>query len=60
MHSWPDLPTGSLAAQIESLADRQSGHARSDLRTMGIALIALAVIAAVLTTVLKRHFSPDK
>jgi hypothetical protein len=51
---------GGLLVYASSLADRQSGHGRSDLRTLGAELIALSVIAAVLAAVLKRRLSPDE
>ena len=51
---------GGLLAYASSLADPQSGHARSDLRTKGLALIALAVIATVLAAALRKRFSLDE
>jgi hypothetical protein len=47
-------------AYASSLADQQSGHARSDLRAPGAALIAPSVIAAVVAGVLKRRLLQDK
>jgi cell division protein FtsW (lipid II flippase) len=51
---------GALLVYASSLADQQSGHARSDLRTLGAALIALSVIAAVVAGVLKRRLLQDE
>jgi len=50
---------GVLLFYASSLTDRQSGLGRSNLRTLGAELIALSVIAAVFTAVLKRRLSRD-
>ncbi len=50
---------GGACAYASFLADPQSGQIRSNLRTAGIELISLSVIATVLAAVLNRRFSPD-
>ena len=51
--------SGGLAVYASFLADRQSGHVRSGLRTLGAALVALSVFAAVFAAALKRRLSGD-
>ena len=51
---------GGLFVYASTLVDRQSGDGRSGLRTLGAALIALSVNAAVLAAVLKRRLSGDE
>jgi hypothetical protein len=51
---------GGLLIYTSSLAGRQHGHARSDLRSLGVELIALSVIGAVVAVVLKRRLSRDE
>jgi cell division protein FtsW (lipid II flippase) len=53
------LALGALLVYASFLADQKSGHARSELRTPGAALIALSVIAAVVVGVLKRRLLRD-
>jgi hypothetical protein len=50
---------GALLVYTSSLANPQSGHGRSDLRNLGVALIALSVTAAIVAALLKRHLSQD-
>jgi hypothetical protein len=51
---------GVLLIYASTLADRQSGHGRSALRTLGVDIILLSVSAAVLGAVLQRHLSADE
>ena len=51
---------GGLLAYASTLDDRQGGHGRSGLRALGAGLIALSVVAAVLTAALPRRLSRDE
>jgi hypothetical protein len=51
---------GGACTYASFLADPQSGQTRSNLRTAGVELIALSLIAAILAAVLNRRFSPDE
>jgi hypothetical protein len=50
---------GGVVLYASTLVDRQSGHGRSGLLTLGAALLALSAVAAVFAAVLKRHLSRD-
>ena len=50
---------GALLAYASSFADRGTGHGRSDLRALGVELMAVAVIAGVLVLALKNRLSRD-
>ena len=53
------LALGALLVYASSLAGPETGHSRSDLRALGVKLMALPVIAGTLALVLKRHLSRD-
>lgn len=53
---------GGLLVYASSLGDRMSGghHGRSDLRSLGAALIALSVSAGISAAVFRRRLSGDE
>jgi hypothetical protein len=51
--------TGALLVYASTLADQHIGHGRSHLRSLGVDLMAISVIAAALAVALKRYLAGD-